>query len=680
MAALVKGDGILKSCSQAAKADTEPEFWKNKDAQGVAEHCLLAMSSVGYPLKIDSALLQWRGNFLCLATESGYNIPSQILSKAFQERNISDADDALTTGLCLYSSAEPKGQPVLVLAKRKPGMTGPDFKDQKQVQFKQELERTTPVGHEIDTKGLLNSVLRCLSLIVKNEQLSPAPSQDDSVLHHALYQKEPGNINIADIPKEILDYLQDILDPSNCTGITPIISAFEHIVQCLKISHLFVPPICTSSHQDKTVIKLEFPELESPQLQQLIGEHLPCKGKINDAQKILAVSIHCSEQTAAEIVDCDRLVFDAGNTSDIIYILHAFIFENKERYLSIVREELTMYFREKEKKDIPRMMFKTAQKSLIGKRHAFLLFIRNEGNSGQEGKKGHNLCNDPSSKHSNEEKKKQTHAKNGASIRNAPTLPPPTQTKTSSSVSDFAASASTTEDKIQLTDELLSRVLVAEKLGSFETAQYATINLDYSDELKYHLNHFRMQQMDIENEGKFLMPMGVVSEQLIVHSLAHQCRPQYEVFKHMAGWIYIDQLCGKLRTSTGFTHSLQSLELDPDDAIRAFNKPIDTLEENRYLQYYACRGSALMGAVKHYNKSIKRTDRQIQALHVPENTGNLFSKQLSHPSKDLKQKIFAYMLHGMLKGLTYLETQKLVIVLPVSAKERDEIIKMLLLF
>jgi hypothetical protein len=673
LAASVKGEGILKLCSKAAKADTEPEFWKNADAQGVAAHCLLAMSSVGYPTGIDSARLQWRGNFLCLATQSGYNIPSQILSKVFLERNICDAD-ALTIGLRLYSSAEPKGQPVLVLATRKPGMTGPYFKDQKQVQFKP--ERTTPVGHEIDTKGLLNSVLRCLSGIVKNEQLSTAPSQDDSVLHHVLYQKEPANINIADIPKEILEYLQDILDPANCTGITPIIIAFEHIVQCLKISHLFVPPICTSSHQE-TVIKLEFPESESPQLKQLIGEHLRCKGKINDAQKILAVSIHCSEQTAAEIVKHDRLVFEPGNASDIIYVLHAFIFENKERYLSIVREGLTMYFKEKEEEDIPRIMFKTAQKRLSEKRHAFLLFIRNEENSGQKGKKSHNLCNDPSSKHSNEEKKKQTHAKNGASIRNAPTLPPPTQTKTSSSVSDFAASASTTEDKIQLTDELLRRVIVAEKL---ETAHYATINLDYSDELKYHLNHFRMEQMDIENKGKFLMPMGVVSEKLIVHSLAHQCRPQYEVFKHMAGWIYIDQLCGKLRTSTGFTHSLQSLELDPDDAIRAFKKPIDTLEEERYLQYHACRGRALMEAVKHYNKSTKKAERHIQALHVPENTGKLFSKQVHRPSKDLKQKIFAYMLYGMLEGLTYLEIQKLVIVLPVSAKIREEIIKILLLF
>jgi hypothetical protein len=32
------------------------------------------------------------------------------------------------------------------------------------------------------------------------------------------------------------------------------------------------------------------------------------------------------------------------------------------------------------------------------------------------------------------------------------------------------------------------------------------------------------------------------------------------------------------------------------------------------------------------------------------------------------------MLHGMHKGITFLETQKLAIVLPVSAKERDGII------
>ena len=43
--------------------------------------------------------------------------------------------------------------------------------------------------------------------------------------------------------------------------------------------------------------------------------------------------------------------------------------------------------------------------------------------------------------------------------------------KTSSSVSDFAASASTEGDKIQLTDELLRRILVTEKLGSVETVQ-----------------------------------------------------------------------------------------------------------------------------------------------------------------------------------------------------------------
>ncbi len=107
----------------------------------------------------------------------------------------------------------------------------------KKIQF--ELKRSTPVGRNIDTKGLLNSVLRCLSLIVKNEQPSPGPSQEDPVLNHVLNQKEPADINIDDIPKEILDYLHEILDPSNCTGITPIISVFEHIVQCLKISHLF---------------------------------------------------------------------------------------------------------------------------------------------------------------------------------------------------------------------------------------------------------------------------------------------------------------------------------------------------------------------------------------------------------------------------------------------------------
>jgi hypothetical protein len=423
------------------------------------------------------------------------------------------------------------------------------------------------------------------------------------------------------------------------------------------------------------VIKLEFPELESPQLEQLIGEHLRCKEKINDAQKILAVSIHCSEQTAAEIVDHDRLVFEAGNASDIIYVLHAFIFENKERYLSIVREGLTQYFK---KKDTPRMMFKTAHKHLLEKRHAFLLFIRNEGNSGQEGKKGHNLCNDPSSKHSNEEKKKQAHGKNGASICNAPTLPPSTQTKTSSSVSDFAASASTTEDKIQLTDELLSRILVTENLGSIETAQYATINLDYSPEHDHHLNYFRGEQMEIQYQGKFLVPMmGVVSKNYISRSLAHQSKPEYAKYKDMADWIYIDQLCEKLRTSTGFTHSLQSLELDPEHVRHAFKRPIDTPDEKRYLQYHACRGSALMEAVKHHNQTMKRTDHLIQALHVPENTGNLFIEELRSTRKDLKQKIFAYMLHGMLQGMAHLETQKLVIVLPVSAKERDEIIKIL---
>jgi peptidyl-tRNA hydrolase len=121
--------------------------------------------------------------------------------------------------------------------------------------------------------------------------------------------------------------------------------------------------------------------------------------------------------------------------------------------------------------------------------------------------------------------------------------------------------------------------------------------------------------MEIEYDGRFLAPIkGVVSEKLISHSLANQCRPQYEKYKHMAGWIYIDKLCEKLRTSTGFTHSLQSLELDPEDAIHAFNKPNDTLEEKRYLQYHACRGSALMEAVKHYNQRMKRTDDQNQAL------------------------------------------------------------------
>ena len=87
-----------------------------------------------------------------------------------------------------------------------------------------------------------------------------------------------------------------------------------------------------------------------------------------------------------------------------------------------------------------------------------------------------------------------------------------------------------------------------------------------------------------------------------------------------------------------------------------------------------------MEAVKHYNQRMKKADRQIQALHVPENTGDLFLKHLHRPSKDLKQKIFAYMLYGMLEGLTNLKIQKLVIVLPVSAKEREEIIKILLLF
>ena len=116
--------GTVTPCPEESKAKKQPTIWKHAEAENVAKLCISDMMTSGAQIKANPKNLQWRGNYLCLASETSSTIPARILQQAFNRRNITD-QEALTTGLCLYrlgGSAGERQYPVLVLEPQNPLM------------------------------------------------------------------------------------------------------------------------------------------------------------------------------------------------------------------------------------------------------------------------------------------------------------------------------------------------------------------------------------------------------------------------------------------------------------------------------------------------------------------------------------------------------------------------------
>jgi hypothetical protein len=251
------------------------------------------------------------------------------------------------------------------------------------------------------------------------------------------------------------------------------------------------------------------------------------------------------------------------------------------------------------------------------------------------------------------------------------------------SVSAKAASVPAKKDQIKLSAEVLDRIQVSSSDhhdGGGGGQIKIAINLPYDAELDFEVRDFRYDQMNHSTPMQVCHRPRTVLIATITRSLALLTSPEYEKVKTDSGWVFIDELSESLRASTGFTHSLQSLELDLCNILHAFNKPVATATtpETKYLQYIQNRGMALMEAVKYHNGFYKKKEScLIQALQVPDTIGTSYSNQFTGKrASDLKQTKYAYLLHGMLAaGMN--EMQDLVIYLPVSANERQNILQIL---
>ncbi len=146
------------------------------------------------------------------------------------------------------------------------------------------------------------------------------------------------------------------------------------------------------------------------------------------------------------------------------------------------------------------------------------------------------------------------------------------------------------------------------------------------------------------------------------------------MYGEKADWVFIDELCDKLRTSTGFTHSLQSLELNTEKIHYKFTQSDET-----YLKYIADRGMDLIHAVQYYNNFYRKKDTYclIKALQLPDTKGAKFSMMTTRGSRQPVSMltIYAHLLHGMFAGMHRMP--EFVIRLPVSESDRLEIIEKL---
>jgi hypothetical protein len=231
------------------------------------------------------------------------------------------------------------------------------------------------------------------------------------------------------------------------------------------------------------------------------------------------------------------------------------------------------------------------------------------------------------------------------------------------------------------TAEIEKRIQVSSENPEGKIAQCASINLSYQGACKTALQELRFTQLEAYelSGGKPACHQArpVLSDKAIKRSLAVCTRPGHRVYDQLAGWIFIDQLCEKLRKSTGFTHSLQSLDLKVDAIQREFKAGSRPIHEAAIFQYMADRGLALMQAVEYHNDLYnKEVDCQIQALQVSVITDpeTFYAKYVSK-SLIFRQKMYAYLLHGMIAGMKTMP--KLVIYLPVLENERQGIFEIM---
>ena len=348
-----------------------PEIWKNESADRVAIDCIEAMM-IGDEKTDDLSRLIWRDHYLCLANEASSNIPTHILKKVFYNRNISD-DQALETGMRLYRFGGDKRSPVLVLAPQKPSTE------------QQAGSATCSPGAHIpySKKGLVESVLRCVSHILKTDPRYPAPSKSvSSSLWHKLLSSidsETGDIRFEDIPKleDLLppNFQSEILHPINSGGMPdstpPVIHLFQHVVSCLGISY-HVNSESKSSSQE-IVITLEAPELKHREFVKAIAEHVQLGQNKIATPRVLAVSAQCPHLKVSE------LELDIGGSKRILYHLDAFIACQENAYSSYVREA-SLYKVDTQGK---RRQWKTI-KQILSQNHAFLLFVQDSARSPSE--------------------------------------------------------------------------------------------------------------------------------------------------------------------------------------------------------------------------------------------------------------------------------------------------------
>ena len=647
------------ACHKSLEAKKQPKIWENAEADMVARLCIADMSEEG--------VLQWRNDYLCLKSEtSSFQVPKRILQRIFQIRNIMD-NDALANGLCLYSfdggDAKTIKVPNLVFA-------APNLKaappDQQRVRFadpivhsnlgnglsKRGKDRALPVASEIKANSLLGSVLRCLSLIQDEEY--QAKSKTSKLWHQILSEINEHHFQIEKIPKDILKPLDDFMDPANCHDMSPILFVFNHVVSCLEMLPLFSP--CKSSSCSKNaVIELGKSDADATTLEEAIAGRLCCGENDAVTPRVLAVSIECNWNIKTEM-----LVLDAGKSRRIHYRLRAFILHQEKAYTSYVSDG--GYFKVNDTTD--RKQWRTAQK-LLTRKQAFLLFVHEQQSAN---------CGFSSSKQSTAEKVTKISEEVESSIPSS--SPGSAKTSTSQPIKIKEATAPACKQQIKLPEleEALSRIQVC---GTTGIAQCAVINLPYAEKFDFHLQCFRSQQID-QNSSTPLhaSAQNQLFQNLITpRSLAFQAKADVKMYGEKAEWVFIDELCDKLRTSTGFTHSLQSLELNTEKIHYKF-----TQSDEKYLNYIADRGMALIHAVQHYNNWYRKWDAccLIKALQLPDTKGATFPTMTRGSGKPVPMlTIYAHLLRGIFAGMH--QMPELVIRLPVSLSQADhqKIIEML---
>jgi hypothetical protein len=449
------------------------------------------------------------------------------------------------------------------------------------------------------------------------------------------------------------------------------------------------------------VITLEAPELKHLEFVKAIAEHVQLGQNKIATPRVLAVSAQCPRLKASE------LELDIGGSKRILYHLDAFIACQENAYSSYVRDA-SLYKVDTQGK---RRQWKTI-KTILSQNHAFLLFVQDSARSPSEvevqvGNQGARSSTTKPQKSSTQpgsttqghqkllqQKSRRTPSEVEVQVGNQdarlsiaklpkssaqPGSNPQGQQKLQATAAPEPAEDVTLEFK--QTAEIEKRIQVSSENPEGKIAQCASINLSYQGACKTALQDLRLTQIEayVNYGGKPAchQPRTMLSDGAIESSLAVPTRPNHHVYDQLAGWIFIDQLCKKLKKSTGFTHSLQSLDLKVDEIQREFKAGSRPIYETAIFQYMADRGLALMQAVKYHNDFYnKEVDCQIQALQVSVITDpeTFYAKYVSK-SLIFRQKMYAYLLHGMIAGMKTMP--KLVIYLPVLENERQGIFEIM---